>query len=109
MSVRWYIGTLAHGAASLRLKRAEKPGFAEQLAQVTKRLKTHDKRWKAYKVNLETKMRDKIDERLGKLKAELQELNVVSLEWEVYTAKVKYYIRRRAYVKATNLPRPKDP
>ena len=65
----------------MRLKRAEKPGLAEQLAQVMKRLKTHDKRWKAYKVDLETKMRDKIDERLGKLKAELQELNVESLEW----------------------------
>ena len=74
-----------------------------------KRLKTHDKRWKAYKVDMETMMCVKIDERLGKLKAELQELNVKTLEWEVYTAKVKYYIRRRAYVKATNLPRPKDP
>ena len=96
---------------SLRLKRAETPGLAERLDQVTKRLETasYDKRWKAYKVHLETKMRDKIDKRLDKLKVELQERNVRLLEWQVYNAKVDNYIRRRAYAKAINLPRPKDP
>ena len=97
---------------SLRRRRANRPGLAQRLKRVAERLKTaspHEyKRLKAHEVFLETKLRNAVDDRLGKLRTELRELRVEQLEWQVFVARVDDYIRRRAYVKAINLPRPKE-